>query len=48
MMWSTDYPHSETTWPESRKVMDWQFDGVPEEEIRPIVHDNALRFYGLN
>ena len=47
MMWSTDYPHSETTWPQSRAMIDWQFDGVPEDEIRPIVHDNALRFYGL-
>ncbi len=48
MMWSTDYPHSETTWPQSRETMDWQFDGVPEEDIKPIVHDNAMRFYGLN
>ena len=47
IMWSTDYPHSETTWPESRKLMDWQFEGVSEEEIRPIVRDNARRFYGL-
>ena len=47
MMWSTDYPHSETTWPESRAVMDWQFEGLSAEEIRPIVRDNALRFYGL-
>ena len=47
IMWSTDYPHSETTWPESRAVMDWQFGGLPDEEIRPIVCDNARRFYGL-
>ena len=47
MMWSTDYPHSETTWPESQKVMEWQFAGLSEDEICPIVHDNAKRFYGL-
>lgn len=47
IMWSTDYPHSETTWPESRKVMDWQFAGLSDAEIRPIVRDNAMRFYGL-
>ena len=47
-MWSTDYPHSETTWPESRTVLDWQFAGLAEDEIRPIVRDNALRFYGLS
>jgi predicted TIM-barrel fold metal-dependent hydrolase len=48
MMWSTDYPHSETTWPESRKTMDRQFEGLSDEEIRPIVFDNAARFYGLS
>jgi predicted TIM-barrel fold metal-dependent hydrolase len=48
IMWSTDYPHSETTWPDSRAVMDRQFAGLSDEERRPIVHDNALRFFGLN
>ena len=47
-MWSTDYPHSETTWPESRAVLDRQFANVPEAEICPMVRDNALRFYGLS
>lgn len=47
IMWSTDYPHSETTWPESLAYKDFQFAGVPEDEITPIVRDNALRFYGL-
>lgn len=48
IMWSTDYPHSETTWPESMKAMAWQFEGVSEEDMRPIVRDNARRFYGLD
>jgi len=47
IMWSTDYPHSETTWPDSIAIMDRQFDGVSEVERRPIVCDTALRFYGL-
>jgi predicted TIM-barrel fold metal-dependent hydrolase len=47
IMWSTDYPHSETTWPSSRAVMDEQFAGLSDEERRPIVCDNARRFYGL-
>ena len=48
MMWSTDYPHSETTWPESQEYKAFQFAGVPEDEITPIVRDNARRFYGLD
>ena len=47
MMWSTDYPHSETTWPNSVATLDWQFAGLTPDEIRPIVRDNAMRFYGL-
>ena len=47
IMWSTDYPHSETTWPDSLKVMDQYFGGISEAERKPIVHDNAMRFYGL-
>jgi predicted TIM-barrel fold metal-dependent hydrolase len=48
IMWSTDYPHSETTWPNSLAIMEEQFAGLSEEERRPIVYDNARRFYGLS
>jgi predicted TIM-barrel fold metal-dependent hydrolase len=48
IMWSTDYPHSETTWPDSLTVLDQQFAGLTNEERRPILHDNALRFFGLS
>jgi predicted TIM-barrel fold metal-dependent hydrolase len=48
IMWSTDYPHSETTWPESIAVMHKQFGDLSDEERRPIIRDNALRFYGLS
>jgi predicted TIM-barrel fold metal-dependent hydrolase len=47
IMWSTDYPHSETTWPDSQANLDKHFSGLSEEERRPIVRDNALKFYGL-
>ena len=47
IMWSTDYPHSETTYPDSVKLIEWQFDGVSEADRRPILRDNALRFFGL-
>jgi len=46
-MWSTDYPHSETTWPRSRDELNKQFRGLSEPERRAIVCDNALRFYGI-
>jgi predicted TIM-barrel fold metal-dependent hydrolase len=47
IMWSSDYPHSETTWPNSRALIGEWFAGVPEDETRQIVRDNARAFYGL-
>jgi predicted TIM-barrel fold metal-dependent hydrolase len=29
IMWSSDYPHSDTTWPHSREVVEDHFAGVP-------------------
>ena len=48
IMWSTDYPHSETTWPHSQKNLERHFNGLSEDEMRPIVRDNAMKFYGLS
>jgi predicted TIM-barrel fold metal-dependent hydrolase len=43
-----DYPHSEGTWP---NTVDWladAFAGVPEDELRLILGDNAIRAFGLD
>jgi predicted TIM-barrel fold metal-dependent hydrolase len=47
IMWSTDYPHSETTWPDSQKNLERHFAGLSVDEMRPIVRDNAIRFFGI-
>jgi predicted TIM-barrel fold metal-dependent hydrolase len=47
ILWSTDYPHPATTWPESRRVLDEQMDGVPAEQRALMVCGNAQRLYGL-
>jgi len=47
IMWSTDYPHSETTWPNSQANLDKHFAGIPEADRRQIVCENARRFYAL-
>jgi predicted TIM-barrel fold metal-dependent hydrolase len=48
IMWSTDYPHSDTTWPRSREVLEEHFKDVPEDERRRIVCETAKRLYSLN
>ncbi|HJQ85701.1 MAG TPA: amidohydrolase family protein, partial [Candidatus Binatia bacterium] len=47
VMWSTDYPHHGCDWPHSRKVVADQMAGVPADERRKIVYENAARLYGI-
>jgi predicted TIM-barrel fold metal-dependent hydrolase len=47
LMWGYDYPHVDSTWPESNRWLDEQFRGVPEAERRQITVENAARLYGL-
>jgi len=47
IMWSSDYPHSETTWPNSRKLTDEWMEGFPEEDRRKILYENAANLYHL-
>lgn len=47
IMWSSDYPHSETTFPHSHKVIEQNFRGVPEADKRWILSGCAEKFFGL-
>jgi predicted TIM-barrel fold metal-dependent hydrolase len=47
IMWSSDYPHSETTFPHSHKVIAENFQGVPHSERDWIIAGCAKKFYGL-
>ena len=45
MMWGSDYPHSESTFPQSRKILAEILAGVPEHEQAKIVGANTARVY---
>ncbi len=47
IMWATDFPHGGTEWPNTRSQLDRLFRGVPENEVKMMIHDNACTFYGL-
>jgi predicted TIM-barrel fold metal-dependent hydrolase len=47
VMWSTDYPHTGTDWPNSRITMDRQFRGLPLADVRKLVHHNAAALYRI-
>ncbi len=45
LMWGSDYPHQESTWPKSRQILDKILEGVPEEEKVKIAGANVARVY---
>ena len=46
-MWASDFPHADSTFPNSVKTIGENFEGVPTEVRQKIVFDNANRLYGL-
>jgi predicted TIM-barrel fold metal-dependent hydrolase len=47
ILWATDYPHPDSTWPDSQKVIDDHFAGVAEDDKRKIIYENAVKRYKL-
>jgi predicted TIM-barrel fold metal-dependent hydrolase len=47
LMWATDYPHPDSTWPNSQKVLETHFSDVPGDEARLMIGGNAARLYQL-
>ena len=48
LMWGSDYPHAESTFPYSRRVLDRILADCTEEEKAKIVGANVSRLYRLN
>jgi len=48
IMWGTDYPHPEGSWPFTRKQMIETFHDLPEDEIEAMLGGNAVEFYSLD
>ncbi len=47
VMWASDYPHADSTWPDSRKAVEDNFKDVAPAARRRILCDNARELYGL-
>lgn len=48
LMWGSDYPHDEGTFPHSREVIERTFSTISQEDKEKIVGQNAARLYGIN
>jgi predicted TIM-barrel fold metal-dependent hydrolase len=46
-MWASDFPHTDCTWPNSRKVIERDFAKIPESVTRKIVCENVARVYHM-
>jgi predicted TIM-barrel fold metal-dependent hydrolase len=48
LMWGSDYPHTEGTWPYTREALRHTFADVAEDEARLILGETAVGVYGLD
>jgi predicted TIM-barrel fold metal-dependent hydrolase len=48
IMWGSDYPHPEGSWPYTREQMVETFHGLPETEVAAMLGGNAARCYGFD
>lgn len=48
LMWGSDFPHEEGTYPDSRATVDRQAGELPTDTARKVFRDNALRVFGFD
>ena len=48
LVWASDYPHAESTFPKSQEVLEKILKGVPESEREMILSRNCADLYNLN
>ena len=48
VMWATDFPHGDGTYPRSREIVADVTEGMTPEVRRRVVHDNAAALYALD
>lgn len=46
-MWASDYPHTDSTFPNSLQVIDHTLGALPAEDVRKITAANCARLYGF-
>jgi predicted TIM-barrel fold metal-dependent hydrolase len=46
-MWSNDFPHPNSTWPNSIKIIDRDLGHLPPESRAKVLRENVSRLYGL-
>ncbi len=47
IMWGSDYPHTDSTWPCSQQVLGEMFEAYSDEARQKITYDNVKTLYGI-
>ena len=48
LMWACDYPHPDSTWPNSRKAIDHSLGDLGSDAIRKVTGETCRRLYGFS
>ena len=48
LMWGSDYPHTESTFPRSRQILDEILEGLDQDERHRVTASNAARLYSFD
>lgn len=48
ILYETDFPHPTSTWPNSKQCRETSLKGVPDDERRKILMENAIKLYQLD
>ena len=48
LIWGNDFPHAESTWPQSMRFLDRVFEDAPGEDRQKITSTNAARVFGFD
>jgi predicted TIM-barrel fold metal-dependent hydrolase len=48
LLWANDFPHSDSTWPDSQALLAKHAAHLTEAERDLILHDNVAELYGLD
>lgn len=47
LLWATDFPHTDSTWPNSMPLLKKHTDGIDASLIKSIIHDNVVSLFDL-
>ena len=46
--WECDFPHSDSTWPESPEALENHFRGVDDAIVNKITHENVMKWFSFD